>query len=169
MATASELWLDTRPPAGLPLALASQRARANELTSDPLARGAIALLLVTALVGLALAAVGLLLTVVGDLREERGSLRISRRRARPPPISGGTSCCAHSLVGLLGLGGGVAAGAIVGALMVAGTSRRDRGPRECVTAACAQRSTERLVLLVLARARRLFRPPLRRRRRRRLR
>jgi hypothetical protein len=118
VATSSELWLDTRPPAG-PLALTSQRARTNELTSDPLARGAIALLLVTALVGLALAAVGLLLTVVGDLREERGSLQDLEAQGATPADLRRHVLLRAAVVGVLGLAGGVAAGAIVGALVVA--------------------------------------------------
>jgi hypothetical protein len=118
VATSSELWLDTRPPSG-PLLLASQRARTNELTSDPLARGAIALLLVTALVGLALAAVGLLLTVVGDLREERGSLRDLEAQGATPADLRRHLLLRAAVVGVLGLAGGVAAGAIVGALVVA--------------------------------------------------
>ncbi len=119
VASASELWLDTRPPAGLPLDLASQRARTAELTSDPLARGAISLLLVTALVGLALAAVGLLLTVVGDLRDERGSLQdLSAQGATPADLRRHVLLRA-AIVGSLGLAGGIAAGAVVGALVVA--------------------------------------------------
>ena len=119
VATASELWLDTRPPSGLPLALSSQRARMNELTSDPLARGAIALLLVTALVGLALAAVGLLLTVVGDLREERGSLQDLEAQGATPADLRRHVLLRAAVVGILGLAAGIAAGAIVGALVVA--------------------------------------------------
>jgi hypothetical protein len=119
VATASELWLDRRPPAGLPLALASQRARMNELTSDPLARGAIALLLVTALVGLALAAVGLLLTVVGDRREERGSLKDLEAQGATPADLRRHVLLRAAVVGVIGLATGVAAGAIVGALVVA--------------------------------------------------
>jgi hypothetical protein len=119
VATASELWLATRPPSGLPLALTSQRARMNELTSDPLARGAIALLLVTALVGLALAAVGLLLTVVGDLREERGSLKDLEAQGATPADLRRHVLLRAAAVGVLGLAAGVAAGAVVGALVVA--------------------------------------------------
>jgi hypothetical protein len=118
VATASELWLDARPPAG-PLALTSQHARTNELTSDPIARGAIALLLVTALVGLALAAVGLLLTVVGDLREERGSLQDLEAQGATPADLRRHVLLRAAVVGVLGLAGGLAAGAIVGALVVA--------------------------------------------------
>jgi hypothetical protein len=119
VASASELWLDTRPPTGLPLDLASQRARVAELTSDPLARGAISLLLVTALVGLALAAVGLLLTVVGDLRDERGSLQDLEAQGATPADLRRHVLLRAAIVGVLGLAGGIAAGAIVGALVVA--------------------------------------------------
>jgi hypothetical protein len=119
VATASELWLGTRPPAGLPLALTSQRARMNELTSDPLARGAISLLLVTALVGLALAGVGLLLTVVGDLRDERGLLQDLEAQGATPAELRRHVLLRAAVVGVLGLAGGIAAGAIVGALVVA--------------------------------------------------
>jgi hypothetical protein len=119
VASASELWLDTRPPSGLPLDLASQRARIAELTSDPLARGAISLLLVTALVGLALAAVGLLLTVVGDLRDERGSLKDLEAQGATPADLRRHVLLRAAVVGAFGLAGGAAAGAIVSALVVA--------------------------------------------------
>jgi hypothetical protein len=56
------------------LDVASQRATASALRSDPLARGSLALLHVTGIVAAMLAAVGLLLTVVGDLRDESGEL-----------------------------------------------------------------------------------------------
>jgi hypothetical protein len=119
VATASELWLDARPPPGLPLDVASQRARTRELTSDPLARGAISLLLVTALVGLVLAAVGLLLTVVGDLREERGSLRDLEAQGATPADLRRHVLMRAAVVGVVGLACGIGAGAIVGALVVA--------------------------------------------------
>jgi hypothetical protein len=118
-ATASELWADSKPPAVLPLDVASQQAREHELESDPLARGAISLLLVTAIVGLVLAAVGLLLTVVGDLQEERGSLRDLEEQGATPADLRRHVLLRAAVIGLLGLGGGIAAGAIVSALVVA--------------------------------------------------
>ncbi len=122
VATASELWARARPPASTPLTVLSQRARERELTSDPLSRGAISLLEVTALVGLALAAVGLLLTVVGDLRDDRGALYdLSAQGATPAALRRHVLLRA-AVVGALGLAGGVAAGAIVGALVVAGVT-----------------------------------------------
>jgi hypothetical protein len=119
VATASELWLDARPPPGLPLDVASQRARIQELTSDPLARGAVSLLLVTALVGLALAVVGLLLTVVGDLRDERGLLRDLEAQGATPGDLRRHVLLRAIVVGVVGLAAGIGAGAIVGALVVA--------------------------------------------------
>jgi hypothetical protein len=117
--TASEAWLDTRPVAGLPLQVSSQRARERELTSDPLARGAVSLLLVTALVGLVLAAVGVLLTVVGDLLDERGALADLEAQGAPPAELRRHVLLRAGVVSVLGIAGGVAAGAIVGALVVA--------------------------------------------------
>ena len=118
VASPSELWTSVPPPAHTPLDVVSQRAREHELTSDPLARGAISLLLVTAIVGLALAVVGLLLTVVGDLRERGALFDLSAQGATPAQLRRHVLLRA-GVVGSLGLAGGVAAGAVVGALVVA--------------------------------------------------
>jgi hypothetical protein len=121
--TPSELWVDAGPGAAarlakLPLSMTSQRARERELRTDPLAQGAIALLVVTAGVGLVLAAVGLLLTVGGDLRDERGALfDLEAQGATPAEIRRHVLLRA-GIVGALGVGAGVAAGAIVSALVV---------------------------------------------------
>jgi hypothetical protein len=119
VATASETWLQRRPADGLPLAVDSQRARERELTADPLARGSIALLGITAIVALALAAVGLLLTVVGDLRDEQGALSDLRAQGAGPRELRRHVLLRALVVGVLGLAGGIAAGAVVGALVVA--------------------------------------------------
>jgi hypothetical protein len=124
VATPSELWIDAPPRAAaalsrLPLELTSQRAQERQLRGDPVARGSIALLLVTAVVGLALAAVGLLLTVVGDLRDERGALRDLEAQGATPAELRRHVLLRAAVVGALGIGGGVAAGAVVGALVVA--------------------------------------------------
>ena len=122
--TPSELWVDAGPGAAaaltkLPLSATSQRARERELRTDPLARGAIALLLVTALVGLVLSAVGLQLTVAGDLRDDRGALfDLEAQGATPAEIRRHVLLRA-GVVGVLGVGAGIAAGAIVSALVVA--------------------------------------------------
>jgi hypothetical protein len=118
VAAPSELWADARP-GPVPLEVVSQAARERALRADPVARGSIALLLVTAVVGLALAAVGLLLTAVGDLRDERGALfDLATQGATPAQLRRHVLLRA-AVVGLLGLGAGIAAGAIVGALVVA--------------------------------------------------
>ena len=119
IATPSELWLESRPPPGLPLQVTSQRARARELTSDPLARGAIALLLVTAIVGLALAVVGLLLTVVSDLRDERGALFDLEAQGSTPAELRRHVLLRAVVVSGLGIAAGAGAGAVVAALVVA--------------------------------------------------
>jgi len=97
----------------------SQRAAEAELRGDPLARGALALLLVTGIVALALAAVGLLLTIVGDLRDESGELfrprGAGRDTARPPAPSAAGGCDRRDPRARRRL----AAGAIVSALVVA--------------------------------------------------
>ena len=123
VATPSELWVDAPPGAAaalsrLPLDVTSQRARERELRSDPVARGSISLLLVTAIVALVLAAVGLLLTVIGDLRDERGALFDLEAQGATPADLRRHVLVRAAVVGLLGVGGGVAAGAIVGALVV---------------------------------------------------
>ena len=119
IASASELWRATPPPPRLPLDVASQRAREHELSSDPLARGAVALLLVTAIVGLVLAAVGLLLTVLGDLRDERGALFDLSAQGSTPADLRRHVLVRTGTVGVVGLAAGLAAGAIVAALVVA--------------------------------------------------
>jgi hypothetical protein len=119
VAAPSELWTRVRPPARTPLQVTSQHAREHELTSDPLARGAMSLLVVTAVVGLVLAAVGLLLTVVADGRDESGALYdLSAQGATPAQLRRHVLLRA-AVVGALGLLGGLAAGAIVAALVVA--------------------------------------------------
>jgi hypothetical protein len=122
----SELWLDAPPAAAQQLArrpfsvldITSQRATAAKLRSDPLARGALALLLVTGIVAALLAAVGLLLTVVGDLRDESGELYDLEAQGATPRDLRRHLLLRAAVVAVLGLAGGAAAGAIVSALVV---------------------------------------------------
>ncbi|HET8529039.1 MAG TPA: hypothetical protein VFL60_09020 [Gaiellaceae bacterium] len=116
--TASELWTGERPPAGLPLQVTSQRAQEAQLRGDPIARGSIALLLVVAAVGLALAVAGLALTVLGDRTGERASLRDLEAQGATPRERRRHLLLRAATVGGLGLAGGLAAGAVVGALVV---------------------------------------------------
>jgi len=123
---ASELWLDApraaasalaRPPFAV-LDVTSERATEANLRADPLARGALTLLLAAAVVGLALAAVGLLLTVIGDLRDESGELfDLEAQGAGPAEVRRHLLLRAAVVAGL-GLLGGLAAGAVVSALVV---------------------------------------------------
>jgi hypothetical protein len=122
----SELWLDAPQTAADRLAkrpfsaldVASQQATVVQLRSDPLARGAIALLLVTGIVAALLAAVGLMLTVVGDLRDESGELYDLEAQGATPRDLRQHLLLRAAIVAGLGLAGGVAAGAIVSALVV---------------------------------------------------
>jgi len=118
VATPSEVWTGRRPPA-LPLQVTSQRAQKQLLEDDPIARGAIALLLVVAVVALLLAVAGLLLTVLGDRSGERASLRDLEVQGATPAEQRRHLRLRAAVVGALGVGGGIGAGAIVGTLVVA--------------------------------------------------
>jgi len=123
---ASELWLDAPPSAAARLArppfdaldVTSERTTEANLRGDPLARGALALLLAAAVVGLALAAVGLLLTVIGDLRDESGELFDLEAQGAAPADVRRHLLLRAAVVAVLGLAGGVVAGAVVSALVV---------------------------------------------------
>lgn len=118
--TASEIWLRSSTRPHFPsLVVESQRATEQSLESDPLARGSLALLLVAAIVGLALAAVGVLLAVVGDRRDESGELLdLSAQGVTPAELRRHLLLRALTVAGV-GIGGGIAAGAVVSALVVA--------------------------------------------------
>ncbi|HET7566480.1 MAG TPA: hypothetical protein VFJ91_00685 [Gaiellaceae bacterium] len=127
LGTPTEWWIDparpgaaalaARPPFSS-LAVSSQRATYETLRSDPLARGTLDVLLVAAAVGLALAVLGVLLAVVGDLRDESGELYdLEAQGASPAEVRRHLLLRAAS-VAWMGGAGGVAAGAVVGALVV---------------------------------------------------
>jgi ABC-type antimicrobial peptide transport system permease subunit len=119
VATPSEIWASKLPVRTLPLQITSQSAELSLLRGDPIARGAIALLLIVAVVALALAVAGLLLTVLGDRSGERASLTdLSVQGATPAQLRRHLRLRATA-VGVLGIGGGLGAGAIVGTLVVA--------------------------------------------------
>ncbi len=73
----------------------------------------------TGIVALALSAVGLLLTLVGDLRDESGELFDLEAQGATPRDLRRHLLLRAAIVAGLGLFGGVAAGAIVSALVVA--------------------------------------------------
>jgi hypothetical protein len=119
VATPSEIWASQLPVRTLPLQITSQSAELSLLRGDPIARGAIALLLIVAVVALALAVAGLILTVLGDRSGERASLTdLSVQGATPAQLRRHLRLRAAA-VGVLGIGGGLGAGAIVGTLVVA--------------------------------------------------
>ncbi|HEY3542278.1 MAG TPA: FtsX-like permease family protein, partial [Gaiellaceae bacterium] len=118
VAAPSELWTEQRPPA-LPLQVTSQRATERALRDDPIARGAIVLLLVVALVSLLLAVAGLVLTVLADRSGERSSLRDLEVQGATPAQQRRHLRLRAAVTGVLGVGGGIGAGAIVGTLVVA--------------------------------------------------
>lgn len=127
-AVPSELWID-QPKPGAPgrltehpfsaLDTSSQRAAYDALRGDPLARGTLAILLVTAIVGLALAAIGLLLTVIGDMRDESGELFDLEAQGATPADIRDHLLLRALCVAAIGLAGGLAAGVVVSALVVA--------------------------------------------------
>jgi hypothetical protein len=117
-AVPTELWTSRRPP-GLPLQVTAQRVQEEELRGDPIARGAIALLLVVAVVGLVLAVAGLVLTVLGDRVGERASLVDLEVQGATPRDLRRHLLLRGGLLATLGLGGGIGAGALVGTLVVA--------------------------------------------------
>ena len=119
VASANELWTRRKPPAQLPVQVTSQRDQEKQLTGDPIARGAIALLLVVAVVALVLAAAGLTLTVVGDRSGERASLADLEALGATPAERRRHLLLRAGVVGTLGILGGVGAGVLVGLLVVA--------------------------------------------------
>ena len=118
--TASEIWLHSSAPPHYPsLAVESQGATAASLRADPLARGSLALLLAAAIVGLVLAGVGVLLGVVGDRSDESGDLfDLSAQGVTPAEIRRHLLLRAEA-VAAVGIAGGIGAGAVVSALVVA--------------------------------------------------
>ncbi len=100
------------------LTVASRSATLAALRADPLARGALLTLAATALAALALALVGLLLAVVGDKRDERGELFDLEAQGAPPATIRAQLRLRAGLVAAFGIGGGVALGAILSALVV---------------------------------------------------
>jgi hypothetical protein len=126
--TPTELWIDRLRPGAArllarapfsSLAVTSQGGVYASLRSDPLARGTLDVLLVSAAVGLALAALGVLLAVVGDLRDESGELfDLEAQGASPTEVRHHLLLRATAVSGV-GTAGGLVAGLVVGALVVA--------------------------------------------------
>jgi FtsX-like permease family len=123
----TEWWLErTQPGVGRQLSrppfsallVGSQSKTYAGLRSDPLARGTLDVLVVSATLGLLLAAVGVLLAVVGDLRDESGELHdLAAQGASPADVRRHLLLRAATVFGT-GTVGGLAAGVAVGALVV---------------------------------------------------
>lgn len=131
-AVVNELWIRTpdedssravaqalaRPPFDV-VAVTSRRALADELSSDPLARGALFVLGGAAAGSVLLALLGLLLLLTADLRDERGELLDLEAQGAGPATLRRHLRLRGALVGALGLAGGLGAAAALGALVVA--------------------------------------------------
>ena len=89
----------------------------HSLRDDPLARGTLLTLLAAALVALGLALVGVLLGVASDVRDERGDLDDLEQGARPALLRRVVRLRSLVVVGV-GLVGGLATAAVLGALVV---------------------------------------------------
>jgi hypothetical protein len=130
-ATVNEIWLGTpdeatadevaanlgRPPFDV-LAVSSRGAIADQLADDPLSRGALLILAGAALGAVVLALLGLLLLLAGDVRDERGELLDLEAQGAGPSLLRRHLRLRGALVAGLGLAGGLAAGAVLAALVV---------------------------------------------------
>jgi hypothetical protein len=126
LGTPDELWIDgppslearlQRPPYDL-LTLQSRAAVARDLQDDPLARGALLVLAGTALVALVLALGGLVLGLVGDMRDEGGELFDLETQGAEPALLRRHLRLRTIVVAALGAAGGIATGAVLGALVL---------------------------------------------------
>ncbi|HEU4449041.1 MAG TPA: FtsX-like permease family protein [Gaiellaceae bacterium] len=131
IAVADELWLAAGSPAAHErlaaalahppfdvLAVESRAALASSLRHDPLARGTLLTLLAGALVALALALVGVLLGVLADIRDERGELDDLEAQGARPSLLRRVVRLRSALVVAVGVAGGLATAAVLGALVV---------------------------------------------------
>jgi len=96
----------------------SQRTTRADLRADPLARGALLTLAGTALTALLLAVVGLVLGLVSDLRDESGELRDLESQGATPAQLRRHLRLRTIVVAAFGLVGGLATGAVLGALVI---------------------------------------------------
>jgi hypothetical protein len=126
LGTPAEVWL--RAPAGAVhelsrppfdrLLIASRRAIVAQLAGDPLAHATVLALGAAAIVALALAVGGLLLAVLSDVRDDAGELADLEALGLPPSLLRRHVGIRTALVAAAGLAGGIATGAVLGALVV---------------------------------------------------
>jgi hypothetical protein len=123
-AVTNEVWLSGanlaalhQPPFNV-LAVQTHAQVAQQLRSEPLARGTLLVLAAAAAVALALALVGIVLGLVADVRDEQGELfDLESQGARPATLRRHLRLRALAVAGF-GLAGGLATGAILSALAV---------------------------------------------------
>jgi hypothetical protein len=106
-----------RPPFDV-LEVRSRSAVEDRLESDPLSRGALATLAGAAAAALLLALAGLLLAIVSDARDERGELFDLEAQGADPKTLRRHLRLRALLLAAFGLLGGLAAGAVLSALVV---------------------------------------------------
>jgi hypothetical protein len=122
----TELWVHAPPGAEGALRrapldrleLISRERVEEELRADPLARGTLGLLSVTAIVALGLALVGLALMIVTDLRDESGELFDLEAQGADPAMLRRHVQLRASTVALAGLLGGLVTGGVLSRLVV---------------------------------------------------
>ena len=138
--TVNEIWIGTpddasardvarrlgRPPFDV-LAVSSRRALAEDLASDPLSRGALAVLAGAAAGSVLLALLGLLLLLAADVRDERGELLELESQGAAPSTLRCHLRLRGALVAGLGLAGGLGAAAALASLVVALVTVTARG------------------------------------------
>ena len=120
-AVTNEVWLGAAPPRSAPFDVLAVRTRAalqGRLASDPLARGSLLALVVSAAAALALALAGLLLVIVSDLRDERGELFDLEAQGATPDMLRLHLRLRSLVVVALGLVGGVLTGVVLSSLVV---------------------------------------------------
>jgi hypothetical protein len=106
-----------RPPFDQ-LVLDSRREREEELRADPVARGALAMLVVASGAALLLALLALALATLSDVRDDRRELLELETQGATPALLRRILRLRQLAVALVGLVGGVAAGAVLAALVV---------------------------------------------------
>jgi hypothetical protein len=130
-ATVNEVWIGVpddataravagelaRPPFDV-VAVSSRRAIGQDLADNPLARGALAILAAAAIGSIGLALLGLLLLLAADIHDERGELTDLEAQGAGPALLRRHLRLRGALVAGLGLIGGLAAAALLAALVV---------------------------------------------------
>jgi hypothetical protein len=130
-AVVNEVWLDagsgaargrlaqalTRPPFDV-LAVSAREPFADDLRTEPLARGTTLILISAAAVSILLALIGLALLVAADLRDEEGELFDLEAQGASPALLRRHTALRVALVGMPALLGAIAASIVLAGLVV---------------------------------------------------